>query len=297
MDLDEAADELYAISPDDFVARRKELSAAARQTGDREVAKAITALRRPTRSAWLVNVLARRTAEAVAQLLELGAALADAQQRRSGDDLRRLSQQRRTQVDALAREAVRLGQDLGYTAPDGALQEVAQTLQAALGDPEVAELLRRGLLTQATTYGGFGPSDLTAALAASMPPAAVAAVASEGPAPAPAAAAAEPSTEPTPDPEEERRRELRRAAAEADAERDRTRAELQRADAEAQPATEHADELAEAVEELRTRLAEAEQAEREGRDQARQLRRRLVGLRQAADAAEQAAARTMHDLG
>ena len=77
--------------------------------------------------------------------------------------------QRRKAVDALARRAVELGGESGYTAPDGAVQEVGQTLQTALGDPEIGELVRAGRLTQAVTYGGFGPTDLASALGASIP--------------------------------------------------------------------------------------------------------------------------------
>ena len=72
-------------------------------------------------------------------------------------------------VDALARRAVELAVIPGTTAPDGAVQEVGQTLQTALGDPEIGELVRAGRLTQAVTYGGFGPTDLASALGASIP--------------------------------------------------------------------------------------------------------------------------------
>ena len=87
----------------------------------------------------------------------------------AGDELRQLSVQRRKAVDALARRAVELGAEHGYTAPDGAVQEVGQTLQTALGDPEIGDLVRAGRLTQAVTYGGFGPTDLASALGASIP--------------------------------------------------------------------------------------------------------------------------------
>ena len=46
---------------------------------------------------------------------------------------------------------------------------MSQTLQAALGDPAIAELVQAGRLHQALSYGGFGPDDLASALAASMP--------------------------------------------------------------------------------------------------------------------------------
>ena len=47
-------------------------------------------------------------------------------------------------------------------------------VDVAIGDSEVAELVRQGRLTQAASYGGFGPaptdssSDLLAAMAASV---------------------------------------------------------------------------------------------------------------------------------
>ncbi len=77
------------------------------------LAKQIGQLRRPTRSAWLVNVLARAEPERMAELLELGAALQQAQQRMAGDDLRRLSKERRTLIDSLSRRAVELGRRAG----------------------------------------------------------------------------------------------------------------------------------------------------------------------------------------
>ena len=109
MDLQGAADQLYAISPDDFVAQRTALVAEARAAKDRPLAKEIGQLRRPTRSAWLVNVLARAEPERLTELLELGTALQQAQQRMAGDELRRLSKERRTLIDSLSRRAGELG--------------------------------------------------------------------------------------------------------------------------------------------------------------------------------------------
>ena len=59
MDLEEAADQLYGLTPTAFTKRRAELSAQARREGAAESAKAISALRRPTVSAWLINQLVR----------------------------------------------------------------------------------------------------------------------------------------------------------------------------------------------------------------------------------------------
>ena len=67
-----AVEELYGADPQAFTERRAELAAAARDAGDRAAAKAIAALRRPTRAAWVVNQLARTDPSGPAKLAELG---------------------------------------------------------------------------------------------------------------------------------------------------------------------------------------------------------------------------------
>ena len=57
--LHEAAVELYSADPDEFVERRKDLVARARAAGDTAAAKQIAGLRKPTRSAWIINQLVR----------------------------------------------------------------------------------------------------------------------------------------------------------------------------------------------------------------------------------------------
>lgn len=278
MDLETAADALYAVSPDDFIERRKQLVAEARQAGDRELATKIGKLRRPTRSAWLINLLARSEPDDVAALLELGAALQEAQQRMAGDELRRLSTERRKTVDALARRAVELGREQGYNAPDGAVQEIGQTLQTGLGDPEIADLVRAGQVTQAVTYGGFGPTDLASALGASLPTAPPGRSKKE-------AASAQPP--PALDPEQ--RRTAEKAAVEAQERAAAARNAADSAESEAEAATQRADDLADRVESLRGELRQTETAEREAREAARTARKHYQELRQAALSAEQAA--------
>ena len=278
MDLETAANELYALSPDDFIERRRQLVAEARQAKDRELANQIGQLRRPTRTAWLINLLARHEPEPLNALFELGAALQDAQQRMAGDELRQLSAERRKAVDALAQRAVELGREHGYNAPDGAVQEVGQTLQSALGDREIADVLRAGRLTQAVTYGGFGPTDLASALGASLPTK-TPSEPKEKPAPA------EPAAAPGP----KQRRQAEKAAQEARERATAAREAAESAEAEAEAATQRADELADQVESLRSQLRQAEAAEREAREAARGARKHYQELRHAAGSAEQAA--------
>jgi len=158
--LADATAELYAADPDGFTARRAELAERARDAGEPAVAKKITALRKPTRSAWVVNRLVRSDPEVRSRLEALAADLREAA---GGSRLRELTAARAKLVDELTRTALD-----GLPAPPAALrEEVTATLDAAIADPEVAASL--GTLVRAAQYAGFGsfaPAD------GSAPPAA-----------------------------------------------------------------------------------------------------------------------------
>jgi hypothetical protein len=149
-----AVEELYGADPQAFTERRTELAAAARDAGERAAAKAIAALRRPTRSAWVVNQLARTDPSGPAKLAELGTALRAAQQAGHGPRLRELSAARGALVDALTGQALSVAGVLD--APPSLRLEVSQTLTAALADPGVAADFAAGTLTRAVQWSGFG---------------------------------------------------------------------------------------------------------------------------------------------
>ncbi|HUN30894.1 MAG TPA: hypothetical protein VMU95_02655 [Trebonia sp.] len=159
--LASASAELYSAPPQEFTQRRKDLAAAARAAGDRETAQQITALRKPTRAAWIVNRLARAEPGTAASLADLAAGLRAATDARDGRRLRDLSARRRALIDSLTDQALSLA-DLADP-PPALREEVTATLAAALADPEVAGQLAAGTLTRAATWSGFG-------LAADLPP-------------------------------------------------------------------------------------------------------------------------------
>jgi hypothetical protein len=150
----DAIAELYAGDPDVFVERRRELASQARAAGDREAAKTISGLGKPTRSAWIVNNLIHADPGVAISLAELGGKL------RSGDALdgssiRELSRERRELVDNLVRRAM---DEAGQGSPSVALRdEVTDTFNAALADPDVAEQVAAGALLKAVHWAGFGP--------------------------------------------------------------------------------------------------------------------------------------------
>ena len=289
MNLEEVADELYGSSPEDFVERRTERVAQARQAGDRVTAKQISQLRRPTRTAWMVNLLARANPAEITQLFDLGRALQDAQQRAAGDDLRKLSKSRRSAVEALTKQAADLARVAGHAPTEGTVQEVGQTLQAALADPAIADLVQRGRLTQAASYGGFGPSSQTSDASADLLAALAASVGGQQDRLSPDEA--EPDQVAEPDPEAQRELEEAIRSWEAVAGEAATAAD------EADQATTRADDFAERIESLRDELRQAESAEREARDEARAARKRAQRLRQEAVAAEQRATAIRERLG
>ncbi len=150
-----AAGQLYSAEPDAFIERRAELVAQARSAGDLPAARSIAALRKPTRSAWVLNQLARAEPGATGQLEELGEDLRAAQRSLDGGALRELSLRRRRLIGALAARAFAV---CGLASPPAALRdEVTATLGAAMTDPQVAGQLRDGTLDRVARRDGFGP--------------------------------------------------------------------------------------------------------------------------------------------
>jgi hypothetical protein len=152
--LDEAVAELYSADPEAFMPRRQKLTAQARSAGQASVAKQITALRKPTRSAWLINRLARSDPEATARLTELGGELRAVERSADGSRLRELSQARRQLVAALVKRALEVSGQA--TMPAAMREELTATFAAALADPEVAEQVQQGTLVRAQWRSGFG---------------------------------------------------------------------------------------------------------------------------------------------
>ncbi|WP_051215126.1 hypothetical protein [Granulicoccus phenolivorans] len=152
---------LYAGDPGAFVTGRTALAKEAKLAGQPEVAKAVAALRKPTRGAWLVNLLAAEHPSELADLLVLAEALREAHADLAADQLRTLSTERNRVLAALARLAVEAGEQRGYHATAAVRQEVVQTLQAGMSDAELGTAIGAGILAQTAQPTGFGPLRLT----------------------------------------------------------------------------------------------------------------------------------------
>lgn len=160
------ADSLYAGDPGAFVAARDALAKSLRASGDREGAAAVKALRRPSVSAWYVNVAARASLVSLREWLALGASLREAQSALDMARVRALGADRAALENRVVRDLSAHLRALGVTVSAPALDEVRATLRAALADPAASDLVAAGRLDRALSYGGFGEVDLSAALAA-----------------------------------------------------------------------------------------------------------------------------------
>jgi len=159
------AEELYSLAPGEFTGTRNEWARQTRADGDRELAERVTALRRPSTAAWVVNMLMRHQAEQMTQVLDLGASLRRAQADLDGDALRELTRQRRRLTTVLTQQGRELARDLGQKVTGSVAEQVEDTLHAAMVDEGAAAAVRSGMLVAALTATGVEQADVADALA------------------------------------------------------------------------------------------------------------------------------------
>lgn len=253
-DVEAVLDELYALPPSEFVARREERAAAARTARRAGDARRIHAARRPTLAAWAANLLRHSRPDEAERFLELGRALREAHATLDPSGLKELSAQRRRIVSELSRQAAGLAREAGLPLSDAVQRDVETTLRAVLADPEAAAVWATGRVESALTP----PSDFPAGAAGA-----------ERSARTPPTPARKAKDEPAERRAERRRRlaEAREAAREAEERLRDRRAEQADAEAALRRARGHAQETGERVsaleEQLRQSRAEWERAERE----------------------------------
>jgi hypothetical protein len=154
--LDEVADELYGLPPEEFTAARTRYEKQARQAGDRELAARVHSLAKPSVAAWLANQLVRERRDELSPLAQLGAGLREATEKLAGDELRQLSRQQHELVYALVQEARQLARAAGHSVSEDTARRLEETLQAAVADEHAAEQLLAGRLTESLHHTGFG---------------------------------------------------------------------------------------------------------------------------------------------
>jgi hypothetical protein len=160
-----AMQELYAADPDEFMALRKRLAAAAKADGDGAVATEIGKLRKPSVAAWALNLAARLDPALVERLVDLGTQMRSAQSRLDTGTLTRLRPERDRLLADVVEAAEAAATRAGRRLTPAAQQDVRATVIAALADEHAAQAVASGQLTRALSYSGFGEVDLSEAVA------------------------------------------------------------------------------------------------------------------------------------
>jgi hypothetical protein len=138
--VEEIADRLYALPPEEFTQARNQAERELRRAGEPEQADQVKALRKPTAAAGAVNQLVRRHRAQVEAFLAAAAALRDAQFAGKGD-LGAAAQAEQVALDELVNLAG---------------EPARATLQAAAVDDEIARDLLAGQLVREPEPAGFG---------------------------------------------------------------------------------------------------------------------------------------------
>lgn len=144
--VDDRVQALYRIDPKRFVRERNELAKELKADGDPAAAEEVKRLRKPTKAAWALDVVAHERPEQVAELRALGEQVREAQERAvagEGDrSLRDVSDRRRELIAALTDAALK---HAGASQRD----QIEATLEAASVDAEVGDRLTGGRLATA----------------------------------------------------------------------------------------------------------------------------------------------------
>ncbi|WP_432863142.1 hypothetical protein [Microbispora rosea] len=237
MDVDEAADRLYGMVPEEFTSARDALAKEAKAAGDAALAKRIKALRKPTVVAWAVNRTARERSQEFGRLLDLGRRLRDAWRAQDADVLAEAGRERTPLIARLVRSVREEAEAAGHPLAPAADLEIEQTLDAAVVDEDAAEQVRRGTLARPLSYSGFTPAPVVR------------------PAPEPAARAARPKPAKTAEKAERHAGDEER--------RERERREAERRESEHRESERREAERRRRIENLEDTLAEAERAAQE----------------------------------
>ncbi|GAA2148251.1 hypothetical protein GCM10009844_26460 [Nocardioides koreensis] len=249
----EVADELYGLALPEFTpardARAREL-----KKPDPELSAAVKALRKPSVAAWVVNLLVRREAEQVGQVLDVGAALREAQANLAGDELRALTRQRRQLTAAVTARARAVAAENGQKVTPAVADQVEATLTAAILDAECARAVRSGLLVTSLASTGVDAVDLGSAVAVPEALGFAATPREDGSAP-------RPELHVVPDPEADRkaREAARRRVEQAEAALESAREALTAAAARVEELEARGLQVQGELDELRRRLAELEE--------------------------------------
>ena len=143
----DALELLFDAPFDDFVARRKQLAAAFRAAGDVAGARGVLATKKPSRTAWALNQVARHHPETLRSALDALAAAARAQSTADGDAMRELARAFRDRIGDVVKRCQETLRQAGARLNLSQARRLGETLRAAISEPgEARDRLLAGRL-------------------------------------------------------------------------------------------------------------------------------------------------------
>ncbi|MFI7059381.1 hypothetical protein ACIBL3_00180 [Kribbella sp. NPDC050124] len=291
MELDPVL-ELYGLLPEQFTAARNQLAQTLRDAGDTRGSDSVRSLRKPTIAAWLANRLVRTAPEQIAELTELGEDLREAHRLGDRTRLKLLTPRRHELVDRLVEVAQENAAHDGRSITTSTAERLAATLDAAVVDPNAAQMLRSGRLSSGLRHVGFGVVDETGA------PAPVPRLVPDRPTPAATVKASRPKTSPkkkiaaaktrrlTQDELLRRQHaELQERLREVEADYEAAENERTAAESELDANEHHIADMQTAIERLANELEQARRELRQAQSRTRKLERELTRAARGAAAA------------
>jgi hypothetical protein len=264
-ELEAALVAAYRGPLEEFVSRRDALAKQLRAAKRREDADRVKALRKPSRTAWVLDNIVHEDPESIERL---SAAIGAAQTAQSGADLRVAMDNVRSAIRdvaaAGARVAIRAGQPIDASA-------LVTAMHAVIGETSAFNDLRAGRLVDVPDGGGL---DILSAITIRVPSPPSATPSSPS---TPAPTAAPPNVERVLEQAARAAREPERATA--------VRADLQRAETSLAAAREQVDRAERSARENQAKLDAAEQALLHAQAEAQSRRANAERARRDADAA------------
>jgi hypothetical protein len=248
----DALDRLYAAPLDRFVVLRRELAAELRAAGDVAGALDVAAAKKPSRTAWALNQVARRHPESLQAVFDAHAAAAKAQSRGDAESIRETARAFRDLLADVVRSCAEVLAEHGARLNASQARQLSETVRAATvgGAEERAQLIAGRLAEDVDVEDPFAGLEATPSGKKARPP-------PSAPKPADARAAAAREREEMREARERALAEARRRIHALEDEARQARAVAREAETSAARAQTEADRARRAVDSIEERLARA----------------------------------------
>ena len=144
----DAFDRLYAAPLGEFVAVRRELAASLKAAGHVAAATEVGAAKKPSRTAWAMNQVARRSPGELRAAFDAHAAAAAAQSKGDAAAMRETVRAFREALGAVARSSAQVAADAGIPLSATQVRQLGETVRAAIADDAARERLLAGRLVE-----------------------------------------------------------------------------------------------------------------------------------------------------